>query len=482
MKKLLLLIFFLASAGIANATAEANLATVFHPDTGHRKVVVIGDEHAFDGGYLLEVARVKNLSGGENLGFSVVSDYQTTLSSSMTSSQATISVSSVTTKDSHVLTMGDIGSKVFLVIEPGANKEEIVMCTGISGTSWTGCTRGLAFYGTSTASVAANRKTHNSGSTVVMSNVHYVYDENVDKDSDETIAGLKTFSTYPRIGTYAAPTVDEQFAVKKYVDDVAVSGAPDATETVKGNSELATGAEAAAGTSAGGTAARLVLPASLATSTCSETGNHIPVTGSDGKVAGTCIAQDDDYTWSGTNSLTGSTTISDANITQLDINSTLLTSTADELNKLDGAGTTVTATNLNTLTAGETSSSDTLHYHSGICATGQGSRAINSTGNQVLTHNLGVTPKYIAINAIGEPGAALSFSFGTATSTTNETATYWNSNSSANQDTTHIIHLDDGTNPVTATLGAVAANTITINWDANPNFGQTRYFQWTVCK
>lgn len=365
MKKLLLFLLFLPFA--VSATAEANLATVFHPETGHRKVVVIGDEHAFDGGYLLEIARVRNLSGGENLGFSVVSNYQTTLSSSMTSSQATIPVSSVTTKDSHVLTMGDIGSKVFLVIEPGANKEEIVMCTGISGTTWTGCTRGLAFYGTSTASVAANRKTHNSGATVVMSNVHYVYDESVDKDSAETIAGLKTFSTYPQIGTYAAPTVDEQFAVKKYVDDVTNAGAADATETVKGISELATGAEAAAGTSAGGTSARLVLPASLATSTCSETGNHIPVTGSDGKVAGTCIAQDDNYTWSGansstgSNSFTGSTTISDANITQLDINSTLLTSSAAELNKLDGASANVTATNLNTLTAG--SNAESLHGH-----------------------------------------------------------------------------------------------------------------------
>lgn len=129
-------------------------------------------------------------------GFSVVTDYQKTLAAPVTASQSTLTVSSLILKDGTYLDITAIGGgKVFLTIEPGASKEEIVMCTGITTTTnqFTGCNRGLAFSGTSTASVTANQRTHNSGSTVVMSNVHYVYEQYVDVNAkDQTIAGNKT--------------------------------------------------------------------------------------------------------------------------------------------------------------------------------------------------------------------------------------------------------------------------------------------------
>lgn len=129
------------------------------------------------------------------LGFSVVSRYKTTLSSSMTATQSTIPVSSVTTFDGTTLTMALLGGvEVFFTVEPGSSKEEIIRCTGISGTSWTGCTRGLAFSGSSKASVAANRKTHNAGSVVVMSNTHYVFENFLDIDSDKTASGTIKFA------------------------------------------------------------------------------------------------------------------------------------------------------------------------------------------------------------------------------------------------------------------------------------------------
>ena len=49
----------------------------------------------------------KNDSG--MLGFSVVSRYKTTLSTSMTSNQTTVPVSSIQTFDGHTLTMADLG-------------------------------------------------------------------------------------------------------------------------------------------------------------------------------------------------------------------------------------------------------------------------------------------------------------------------------------------------------------------------------------
>ena len=306
MKKILLvcaLLFFFVLP--ANAIGYIKYATVFSPTTGVRKTVVVGDPLAFKGdkkspgGYVLETSYNYVLQMPGQLGFTVVTDYKTTLSRSITTSASTIYVSSLTTKDGHSLTMADLGSKVFFTIEPGSNKEEIVMCTGIGTLSWTSCTRGLAFYATSTAAVTANQKSHSAGSAIVMSNVHYVYDQLVDKDTANTIEGVKTYVSYPEIQSYVAPTSNTQFAPKKYVDDVISAGAPDATETTKGLTELATGAEAAAGTSSGG-AARLVLPASIANS-ASSANTIVPVTGADGKLSANFIATSSDYSWTGTN-------------------------------------------------------------------------------------------------------------------------------------------------------------------------------------
>lgn len=161
----------------------------------------------------------------DQVGFSVASRYKTTLASPMTSSQVTIPVSSIATFDGHTLTMADLGTAVFLTIEPGASKEEINKCTGVTSTAWTDCTRGLAFYGTSTVSVAANQKTHNAGSIVVMSNVHYVYEQLSDKDSNETIGGVKTFTLLPvASSTSVLCTTNDQFCTKYYIDQAAASG------------------------------------------------------------------------------------------------------------------------------------------------------------------------------------------------------------------------------------------------------------------
>jgi len=158
----------------------------------------------------------------ELLGYSVVSRYRTRLSSSMTSTQSTVPVSSMATFDGHTLTMADLGSKVYLTIEPGTNREEIVKCTSISSSSWATCTRGLAFYGTTETSVAANREAHNAGSIVVMSNVHYVYEQLTDKDADETIGGIKTYTWPPLITNQ--PTSTGQVATWDYVNDVGAGG------------------------------------------------------------------------------------------------------------------------------------------------------------------------------------------------------------------------------------------------------------------
>lgn len=87
--------------------------------------------------------------------------------------------------------------------------------------------------------------------------------QNVKLTGNQSIAGDKTFednTVFEEIAVYDAhPTfnADTQIVDKKYVDDVALSGAPDASTTVKGIVEEATEAETIAGTATGGTGARL---------------------------------------------------------------------------------------------------------------------------------------------------------------------------------------------------------------------------------
>ena len=91
--------------------------------------------------------------------YNVVTNYSTTLATSITSSQDTIPVSSVYTFDGHLLTFADFGNEVYLTIEPGTVNEEIIKATGLDtpNSTWTGAVRGLAFYGISETTVTNNQ-------------------------------------------------------------------------------------------------------------------------------------------------------------------------------------------------------------------------------------------------------------------------------------------------------------------------------------
>lgn len=86
---------------------------------------------------------------------------------------------------------------------------------------------------------------------------------NVKLTGNQTVGGNKTFTgnnVFNEIVAYDAhPTFssDVQIVDKKYVDDVAISGSPDASTTVKGIVEEATQSETENGTATGGTGARL---------------------------------------------------------------------------------------------------------------------------------------------------------------------------------------------------------------------------------
>jgi hypothetical protein len=85
--------------------------------------------------------------------------------------------------------------------------------------------------------------------------------ETVKLTGNQTVDGVKTFSSSPVVPT---PTTDMQASTKKYVDDIAIAGSPDASTTAKGIVEIATRTEINAKTGTGSTGAILVVPASLA--------------------------------------------------------------------------------------------------------------------------------------------------------------------------------------------------------------------------
>jgi hypothetical protein len=257
------------------------------------------------------------LKNNSQLGYGVISNYKTTLSRSINSSASTVYVSSMTTNDGHTITMSDLGSKVFLTIDPGKTKEEIIMCTGISSLSFTGCARGLAFYGTSTAAVSANQESHNSGATIVMSNVHYVYEELIDKDTNQTISGnISIYGNLTATGTIdfssgssvsvPAPTADSHAATKLYADNLAFTGFGTSTLTTAGGGYLSTKAEMSAGSY--NSNQPKFLYSGLATSTGQVATSSIVVTEADGDINSNMIGQDQNYSWSGTNSFSGTNT------------------------------------------------------------------------------------------------------------------------------------------------------------------------------
>jgi hypothetical protein len=163
-------------------------------------------------------------------------------------SETSFNTTPCTTPDGQTITSGAIGDFIVITVNPGAANEEKISATSVScsGTTltWTIGNRGLSF-ASATTTITANKEQHAIGETVIISNDdHFTYTQYPAKDQDETITGTWTFENFPITAstTYAS-------------------------ETVAGASELATQIEAASSTESGGTTRRLVIPASMATST-----------------------------------------------------------------------------------------------------------------------------------------------------------------------------------------------------------------------
>src|SRR3990167_3626197 len=238
-----------------------------------------------------------------------------TLSGSGVSASATsITLTSLTIPQTgYEILDADVSSTFYITLEPGnRTRQETASCTTVtqSGSDNTatlsGCTRGLLPFTPYTAS-STYRFAHGGGTAVVFSNSPQLYNQFAGKDNDETITGVWSFPE---------PTTASSTATKNYADALAIAGAPDASLTVKGLVEMATKAEIAAGTAAGGTSAPLVAPSTYynASSTATTT---IPVTNTSGKLSQGFLDLTESFTFSNVASLQMSTATSTATSTDV---------------------------------------------------------------------------------------------------------------------------------------------------------------------
>ena len=192
---------------------------------------------------------------------------------------ATAGATSITLKsmkdiDGNALTMsGTFGTKGFGTIEPGnGNLEEQISFTGLTNNSngtvtLTGISSvSFTYPYTETSGLS---KTHAGSTTFVISNTSGFYNQLTSTQNDETINGVYTFSSTSQPVYDGAPTFTNPLALidKFYVDNVVVSGAPNADTVTKGIVQLATALQAASSTTLGSTGASDVLRASYATDT-----------------------------------------------------------------------------------------------------------------------------------------------------------------------------------------------------------------------
>lgn len=184
--------------------------------------------------------------------FKTVGGKNYTLASSISSTVTSITLSSFTLPiTNQAITMATANTSIMYgTLQPGTTNSELISFTGVTqnanGTATlTGVTRGLDRedpYG----EVSAFKLPHPGQSIFILSDAPQVFNSYPAKVNDETITGKYTFpndANTPLIGaSYAAPTIDNQVATKKYIDDIAIAGSPKATDSVYGITKLSVAA------------------------------------------------------------------------------------------------------------------------------------------------------------------------------------------------------------------------------------------------
>lgn len=188
----------------------------------------------------------------------ILADFTTTLATALAVGATSATLQSATDDDGVALPSGTY----YFAIDGGNASKEHIRCS-LSGTAISSI-YSVSRQGTPTSGVV---RAHRIGATVTLTDFAHI---KVINDLINGTVDLDASNPLKYDGT-ATLTDDAELATKKYVDDVAISGSPDASTTVKGIVEEATQAEVLSKTTTGGTSARLfVNPSTLASTLLSD--------------------------------------------------------------------------------------------------------------------------------------------------------------------------------------------------------------------
>jgi hypothetical protein len=251
--------------------------------------------------------------------------FETSLQSRISSTDTSMTLVSVT---SHGETLS--GYSCF-TLDEGRTDAEFV-CGTVSGTTVSSLERGISF-GNGTTTSVSRAFAHRVGANVKVTDFPLIQRLRNQANGTETFPNLLSYANTVLISG-GSPTTT--IATKYYVDTVVTGGAADANEVTKGLVELATAAEAAAGTSAGGTGARLVVPNSIFNATPSAT-VIAPVTSAAGKLAQGFFDLAQAFTWTAQHTFSGlfATNASSTNATTTSL---YIKGVLSSLLKTDGSG------------------------------------------------------------------------------------------------------------------------------------------------
>lgn len=214
--------------------------------------------------------------------------FQTSLQSPITSSATSMTLTANSVRGGGTLS----GYNCFTIDEGSAQAEYV--CGTVSGTTVSSLVRGVDPL-TATSTNATLQFAHRRGASVKITDFPLLQIVRNQLNGTDNIPGILF---YTQNNTFSSST---QLVSKGYVDGVAVAGASNADESTKGIIELATTAEAAAGTSLGGTSARLVIPSSMCSATPSANVLCV-ITSAAGKIAQGFLDLTQTFTWTGRHS------------------------------------------------------------------------------------------------------------------------------------------------------------------------------------
>lgn len=279
------------------------------------------------GAKLPQVVPTKVKKGILGAGYNPVTGYQSRTTGYISASATTIPVVSTKDKAGNQIDLTSISAsgtvKVYMNLEAGTtSKEEPIVCTGLTVTSWTGCTRGLSFQGSSEVSSSTIATPHNAGASIIITNIGQFYNQFVAVDGNQQVNGIITFAQSPLVPTPNSGQTTAAASVA-YVNSISVTGGATSTEQNIGFVQLPTQAQVLAGTASSSAGGPLVLPVRLISASSSQ--NKIPVSQNTGSLDPSWIDQTASYTFSASNTLNATTTFGGS--VQVNASSTFSTGT-----------------------------------------------------------------------------------------------------------------------------------------------------------